>query len=141
MHYKGFIGIATIDLDAKVLRGRVMNTRSVITFVSPTVEGLEEEFHTSIDVYLEVCKEQGIAPEKPVAGKILLRTGPALQKAAAAAAARQGVSLNAYVSGLIEHDVSLIEQQGGMDAASGRRDERASVPKKRSTKAGRKPVK
>jgi predicted HicB family RNase H-like nuclease len=47
------------------LHGRVDGIRAVVSFVSDTLEGLEREFRTSVDVYLEVCAEKGYEPERP----------------------------------------------------------------------------
>lgn len=106
MTYKGFLGTAQIDHDAKVLRGHVVNTRDTITFQSPTVEGLEAEFRMSVDVYLEVCAEKGIKPEKPYAGRILLRVKPAEQKALVIAAASEKKSLNRYLGDMVAKHVA-----------------------------------
>jgi len=120
MTYKGFVGVATIDMEAGILFGRVVNTRSVITFQSENVAELEKEFRTSVDVYLEACEEEGITPERPVAGNISLRTTPELHAAVTTAAAENGVSVNRYISGLLAEHVAArrhVIQDSGTNVA------------------------
>ncbi|HEX9939709.1 MAG TPA: type II toxin-antitoxin system HicB family antitoxin [Longimicrobium sp.] len=65
MMYKGYTGRYEVDEEEGVLHGRVDGIRAVVSFVSDTLEGLEREFRTSVDVYLEVCAEKGYEPERP----------------------------------------------------------------------------
>lgn len=95
--YKGYVGIARVDTDASVIRGKVINTRDTITFQGKTVAEAEQAFRDSVDDYLEFCEEQGLQPERPYSGKFPVRTSPRIHRAAFLAASRQGVSLNDYV--------------------------------------------
>lgn len=45
----------------------------VITFQADNAKDIEKEFHTSINVYLEWCKERGIKPEKEFSGNIRIK--------------------------------------------------------------------
>lgn len=105
MEYKGFTAKIEVDEDDGVLVGVIENIRDVVTFEAPTVPELEKEFHTSVDEYIAYCREQGHEPEKPYSGKFPVRTTPAIHKAAAGAARRAGVSLNAWVAQAIEHQI------------------------------------
>ena len=60
MTYKGFVGVVEYDDEARIFSGEVINTRTVITFQGTTVDEVENEFHASVDDYLEWCKEDGI---------------------------------------------------------------------------------
>lgn len=131
MEYKGYIADLRIDVEAGVLRGRVVNTRDTITFQGTTLDEARHEFRESVDVYLEVCARNGIAPEKPFSGKFPVRTTAALHKALVATAATRGLSLNAYVTRVLTKAV-----------ASARYAE-AKVPARPTTAAGgpRRPAK
>lgn len=48
-----------------VYHGRVDRIRDVITFESSTLTGLEREFRTSVDTYLDFCAEKDLPPEAP----------------------------------------------------------------------------
>ena len=47
---------------------------------------MENEFHASVDDYLEWCKEYGVEPEKPYSGKFNVRISPLLHDKIAIAA-------------------------------------------------------
>lgn len=66
LHYKGYIGIVTLDLQAKILHGEVVNITDVITFQASYVEDLEPAFHASVDDYLAFCKQLTEAPQEPM---------------------------------------------------------------------------
>lgn len=68
MMYKGYTARYVFDEDEGVLHGHVEGIRAIVSFVSETLEGLEREFRTSVDVYLEVCAERGREPERPHVG-------------------------------------------------------------------------
>jgi predicted HicB family RNase H-like nuclease len=91
--YKGYVGVARVDAEAGVIRGKVINTRDTITFQGQTVPEAEQAFHDSVDDYLE----EGVEPERPFSGKFPVRTSPRLHRAVSLAAGRQGISLNEYV--------------------------------------------
>lgn len=62
---RGTQAFTEIDAAESVLHGRVADIRDMITFESETLEGLEREFQTSVDVYLDWCAERGKAPSRP----------------------------------------------------------------------------
>lgn len=103
MEYKGYTA-EPIDFDAEdgVFSGTVAGLRDVIHFEGSTARELTRAFRQSIDSYLELCLEQGREPDRPYNGKILLRTDPELHRKAALAAAREGLSLNKWLSRRIE---------------------------------------
>ena len=64
MNYKGYFGKVEYDDENRVFSGRVVNTKTVITFQGRSVDELEKEFRMSVDDYLEWCKEDGVEPEQ-----------------------------------------------------------------------------
>ena len=62
-----------------------------------------QEFHTSVDLYLESCEELGHRPNKPFKGTFNVRIDPELHRAAALASGDN--SLNAFVSQAIKEKV------------------------------------
>ena len=65
MMYKGYTARYEHDAEEGVLHGHVDGIDDIVSFVSETLEGLEREFRTSVDVYLEVCAEDGREPDRP----------------------------------------------------------------------------
>ena len=101
MSYKGYTGEVEYDAEAKTLYGHVIDLDDVITFESDDAREIEEEFHRSVDVYLDWCKERGKEPKKPFSGKLVLRMPPDVHRAAAVAAAREHKSLNAWLADVV----------------------------------------
>jgi predicted HicB family RNase H-like nuclease len=69
---------ARIEFDERdgIFVGRVLGLRSIISFHGETVAELRREFAVAVDDYLRDCNEQGLAPEKPASGRLLLRVPP-----------------------------------------------------------------
>jgi predicted HicB family RNase H-like nuclease len=56
----------------------------MISFHGETVAGLRAAVETAIEEFLRDCKEQGVRPEKPASGKLMLRVPPAAYRLPAA---------------------------------------------------------
>ena len=108
MNYKGYIGSVEYDDENRVFTGTVINTRTAITFHGSSVDELEKEFHTSVDDYLQWCREDGIEPEKPYSGKFNVRFSPELHRRAALGAKRLGISLNSFMERAVEDELKTI---------------------------------
>ena len=108
MNYKGYIGSVEYDDENRVFTGTVINTRTVITFHGSSVDELEKEFHTSVDDYMQWCREDGIEPEKPYSGKFNVRFSPELHRRAALGAKRLGISLNSFMERAVEDELKTI---------------------------------
>jgi len=66
--YKGYRGtVNEVNTENSIYHGRVINiSKDVITFQAKSIDHLEEEFKISVDVYLDLCNENGDKPEKPI---------------------------------------------------------------------------
>ena len=102
--------VAVIEYDAKLdtFSGRVVNLSSPVTFHGRTPGELRKELAASVRVYLGVCRERGIEPEKPYSGKFNVRLDPELHRKAALAAALSGKSLNALVSDAVAKETETV---------------------------------
>lgn len=103
--HKGFIGKVEYDDESELFHGEVINTRDVITFQSDNSHNLKKEFIDSVEDYLDFCKERGEDPEKPFSGKFNLRLEPELHREAFIAAKTSGVSLNTWVTSVLENAI------------------------------------
>ena len=70
------------------------------------------DFRDAIDDYLNMCAEDGIEPEKPFKGTFNLRLNPELHKRLVVNAADQGMTLNAFVKGILEKSTAEGHQAG-----------------------------
>ncbi len=100
-NYKGYLGQFEVDTENSLIRGKVINTRDLITFHGSTVEEAQQAFRDSVDDYLEFCMSLGEAPEKPYSGKILVRLTPKVHQDLDILAKLQGKSINKLVAGYL----------------------------------------
>ncbi len=98
LEYKGYRAEVEFDDSVRAFVGYVIDTRDQITFQATSVDELEVEFRRSVDDYLEWCKSDGVDPDKPYSGNLVLRIPEALHRELAHAAADAGASLNSYIS-------------------------------------------
>jgi predicted HicB family RNase H-like nuclease len=102
LKYKNYAGVIEYDEQGKIFTGEVVGLRSVITFQGRTPEELEDSFRDSIELFLEMCAQDGVEPEKPYSGKFNLRINPSLHQVITARAAIEKISLNEWVTEAIE---------------------------------------
>lgn len=62
--YKSFIGIFDFDESGMLFTGEATGLRAVITFKGRTIEELERSFHDSVDLYLQMIRDDEIQPPK-----------------------------------------------------------------------------
>jgi predicted HicB family RNase H-like nuclease len=98
MTHDGYVASVELDEEAGLFRGEVVNTRDVLTFQGRTIDELKTAFADTIADYLAWCRERGKEPERPNSGNFTLRLSPELHRPIAAAAARRGKSVNAFIA-------------------------------------------
>jgi predicted HicB family RNase H-like nuclease len=94
LKYKNYAGIVEYDDEGKVFTGEVIGIRTVITFEGRIPDEIEESFKQSIDMYLNMCKEDGVLPNKPDSGRFNVRISPELHHDIALQAISEHKSLN-----------------------------------------------
>lgn len=99
--HDGYVAEIDIDEEADLLSGTVINTRATLHFAGRTVEELRQAFADTIADYRDWCASQGRDPEKPYSGTLSLRIPPDLHRRLAAAAARDGKSINAFIGDVL----------------------------------------
>lgn len=107
--HEGYIAQLTLDLDANVIHGEVVNTRDVLTFSVSDMKDIRDAFAETIEDYRDWCASEGVKPEKPLSGSMTLRMTPEVHQAASSKAALVGVSLNAWVVQAIECELGRRE--------------------------------
>ncbi|MCI1722862.1 MAG: type II toxin-antitoxin system HicB family antitoxin [Lachnospiraceae bacterium] len=111
MEYKGYIGSVDFSEEDQVLHGKVLGIRSLVSYEGTSVKSLIKDFHHSVDLYLENCKESGTKPETAYKGSFNVRIPSDMHKKAAMAAMSRKESLNRYVEEAISSKIEkdLIE--------------------------------
>ena len=107
IEYKGYTGVVEFDADLRSFTGHVIDLRDEIYFEGASVEELEASMKRAVDHYLSVCAKRGEEPERPFSGKLNLRLGTDLHRAAALAAAADGESLNNWLVKVVESAAQL----------------------------------
>jgi predicted HicB family RNase H-like nuclease len=94
MTHDGYSADISLDEEAGLLSGIVLNTRATRHFAGHTVEELKTAFTDTIEDYRDWCKAEGKEPEKPYSGTLSLRIAPL--------AVRKGKSINAVIGDVLE---------------------------------------
>jgi predicted HicB family RNase H-like nuclease len=109
MSHKGYTARVEYDERDNIFVGRILGIRSIISFHGETVAELRAEFELAVKEYLAECKREGVHPDKPASGKLLLRVPPEIHGRALVAAQAAGKSLNQWATEVLQHAV----QPGG----------------------------
>jgi predicted HicB family RNase H-like nuclease len=102
LEYKGYNGSVLYSSEDKVLHGRIVGIRDVITYEGKNVSSLEKNFKAAVDEYLKFCKAEGKTPDKPFKGSFNVRLGRDLHKRAALYAEEHDRKLNSVVHDALE---------------------------------------
>ncbi len=102
MKHGEYVAEIEFDPELEMFFGNVINLSGPVTFYGRSVDELHEAFAASIEVYLDVCRERGIEPEKPYSGRFNIRVPPRLHRDLAVAARASGKSLNAWATEALE---------------------------------------
>ena len=105
MSHKGYTARVEYDERDNILVARLLGIRSIISFHADTVSELRLEFEKAVEDYLAECKEEGVKPERPASGKLLLRVTPEIHRRALVAAQASGKSLNQWATEVLQSAV------------------------------------
>lgn len=119
LEYKGYHAKVEIDIENKILYGKIEGIRDLVNFESDSVDTLEQEFRDAVDDYLEFCQEMGKEPDKEYSGTFNVRISSELHKKLRESIGN-GESLNktvekaigAYVNGSSQTEVTLNQISG-----------------------------
>ncbi len=105
MEVDGYKAKIEYDPELDLFRGEILGLNGSADFYGKSPASLRKEFRNSLKVYLEVCKEKGIAPTKEYSGKFNLRIPPRLHGEIAARASAAGKSINQWVSEALKQSI------------------------------------
>ena len=106
MTHGGYTARIEFDERDNIFVGRILGLRSIISFHGETVAQLRKEFAAAVKDYLDDCRSQGVAPEKPASGKLLLRVPPEVHSRAIVVAQSKGKSLNQWATEALQRAVA-----------------------------------
>jgi predicted HicB family RNase H-like nuclease len=108
MSVDGFHARIDYDEDTDLFRGEILGLNGGADFYGASPEELRLEFRKSLDVFLEVCRKQGIEPRRQYSGKFNLRISPELHEQLALRAQANHKSLNAFAQEALEHAAAIV---------------------------------
>lgn len=109
MQHRGYDGSVSYSAEDKMLHGRIMGIRDMVSFGGTTVRQLEKNFHDAVDEYLAFCEETGKTPNRPFKGSVNVRLTEDLHIRAARFAEERKTKLNAVINDAVEHYLAHVE--------------------------------
>lgn len=101
----GYVAVISLDEQAGLFHGEVVNTRDVLTFQGRSLDELRLAFTDTLDDYAAWCAERGKTPERPYSGAMTLDLGPELHRRLSVTAARLGVTPDAFIRDQVERAI------------------------------------
>ena len=102
MIYKGYSAKVKYSDKDQCLIGRVSDIRDPVTFQGDSVTEIRQAFEKAVDAYLDRCAEKSEEPEKPSAGRAVVRMKPALHSILALAAGQEKKSVNEWLAEVVK---------------------------------------
>ncbi|MYM66047.1 toxin-antitoxin system HicB family antitoxin [Pseudoduganella sp. FT55W] len=94
------------DPELDLFRGEILGLNGGADFYGKNPKELRAEFKKSLEVFLAVCREQGIEPRRHFSGKFNLRISPELHEKLAITAQVEGKSINAIAQEALQKRVA-----------------------------------
>ena len=80
MSLDGYQARIIYNPESDQFRGEILGLSGGAEFYGSNPDELRREFKQSLEVYLEVCRERGVAPRKQFSGRFNLRIPPDLHE-------------------------------------------------------------
>ena len=98
MEIEGYRAVIQFDPEIEMFRGEFVGLNGGADFYARDIAGLRREGAASLEVFLDMCREDGVEPRRQFSGKFNVRIPSDLHASIAAAAAADGKSLNQWVT-------------------------------------------
>lgn len=106
MEINGYRAVIQFDPDIDMFRGEFVGLIGGADFYARDIASLKAEGEASLNVFLAMCREDGVEPGKRYSVKFNVRISPELHATIAAAAAADGKSLNQWITDELRHAVA-----------------------------------
>lgn len=101
MKINGFKAIIQYDSEIEMFRGEFVGLNGGADFYASNITDLKNEGRKSLEVFLEMCREDGVNPRKEYSGRFNVRISPELHKEIVAVAAAANKSLNQWIADML----------------------------------------
>ncbi len=102
LEYKGYSGTVNYSSEDKVFWGKLDGIHATVSYEGHDAKSLEKSFRDSVDDYLNLCRKEGIEPEKPYRGTFNVRLTQDLHRKLADYARSKDMNLNSAVKAAVE---------------------------------------
>jgi predicted HicB family RNase H-like nuclease len=109
LQYRGYDGSVLYSAEDKMLHGRVLGIRDMISYGGTDVRSLEKNFRDAIDEYLRFCAKRGKTPNVPYKGSFNVRVSRDLHQRAALYAEENDMKLNTVVQDALKEYLAHAE--------------------------------
>lgn len=106
MELEGYHAKIEYDAELNTFRGEILGLTGGADFYGKNPKELKAEFKKSLNVFLQVCKENGIEPRRNYSGKFNLRITPQLHEQLAIKAQAVGKSVNSLAQEALQQLVA-----------------------------------
>lgn len=98
---------ARIEYDevTDMFRGEILGLNGGADFYGRDPDELRTEFRNSLKVFLDICREKGIAPHRSYTGKFNIRISPELHERLAIVAETEGKTLSSLAREALQNFV------------------------------------
>ena len=97
MEINNYRALIQYDPEIEMFRGEFLGLNGGADFYASDIEGLKKEGAVSLNVFLEMCLEDGVEPKKNYSGKFNIRIPSGLHEDIANVAISEGKSINQWV--------------------------------------------
>jgi predicted HicB family RNase H-like nuclease len=97
MKIDGYDAVINYDPEIEMFRGEFINLNGGADFYASDISGLHKEGQLSLNMFLEMCSEDGVSPRKNYSGKFNVRISPELHENLVLKASATGKSINQLV--------------------------------------------
>jgi len=97
MEINNYRALIQYDPEIEMFRGEFIGLNGGADFYASDIEGLKMEGEVSLNIFLQMCKEDGVEPKKNYSGKFNVRIPAELHEDIANVAISEGKSLNQWV--------------------------------------------
>ncbi|MBS9783368.1 MAG: type II toxin-antitoxin system HicB family antitoxin [Pasteurella sp.] len=108
MKFGKYKAIINYDPDIEMFRGEFIGLNGGADFYADNIHDLKKEGDTSLKVFLDMCKEEGITPQKSYSGRFNVRIPPAIHEKVVVSATAENKSLNQWITDTLTSHISTV---------------------------------
>ena len=97
MIIKGHRAVINFNPEINLFRGEFTELNGHVDFYGDSLAALKTESEKSLAVFMDLCRENSLEPEKKFSGTLNFRTNKKIHALASTLATARGISLNKFI--------------------------------------------